>query len=208
MAADRTLGRVGARGRLAAWLVLGVVASGCRGCGGESEVKPGASAPGSATSARAAGVNVPRLAPGPPSRPSPLSSDPLWTEAAAGDTLDLARLANREGAAGLIEGLELGGTPALTALGALPEAEDAELALRRLCELLPAVPPGELEPLLRAVHGVVARPPRQAEKLDPGGYAECGRALDRLVQSGALSPALRDLALSARQLAAEHGVRE
>ncbi len=207
MAGSRTLWRVGVRGRLAAWLLLGVVASGCRGCGGESEVKPGSSAPGPATSAVAPGVGVPQLRPGPPSRPSPLSTDPLWTEAAARDSVDLARLADREGAAGLLEGLELGGTLALTALGALPEAEDGELALRRLCELLPAVPQGELEPLLSAVHGVVSRPPRQAEKLDPGGYAACGGALDGLVQSGALSPSLRDLALSARQLVDEHGVR-
>jgi len=195
------------RSRLAAGLLVGLVAGGCR-CGrGESEVKPGSSAPGPASSATAPGISVPRLLPGPPSRPSPLSSDRLWTEAAGGDSVDLARLADREGAAGLLEGLELGGTPALTALGALPEAEDGELALRRLCELLPAVPEGELEPLLRAVHGVVARPPRQAEKLDPGAYTACGGVLDRLVQSGALSPSLRDLALSARQLVAEHGVR-
>jgi hypothetical protein len=121
--------------------------------------------------------------------------------------VDLARLAEREGAAGLLEGLELGGTLALTALAALPHADDGELALRRMCELLPAVPAAELEPLLRAVHGVVARPPRQAEKLDPEGYVACGAALDRLVQAGGLSPAMRDLALSAQQLVGEHGVR-
>jgi len=193
--------------RLAVGVLVGTLASGCW-CGrGDSEVQPGATSPGPATSAAAPGISVPRLRPGPPSRPSPLSSDPLWAEAAAGDTLDLGRLADREGAGGLLEGLELGGTLALTALQALPHAEDGEVALRRLCELVAAVPSDELEPVLRAVHGVVARPPRQAEKLDPGGYAACGGALDRLVQSGALSPSLRDLALSARQLVDEHGVR-
>jgi hypothetical protein len=133
----------------------------------------------------------------------------MWKQASAGDSLDLQRLANREGAAGLLEGLEAGGTLSRTALAALPYAQDGELALHRSCELLRYLSePADLELVLRAVHALVSRPPPQAERLDLTGYRECVAPLEALRARPTLPAPARDLAASARSLLAEHGVRQ
>src|SRR5690242_15940198 len=57
-----------------------------------------------------------------PAKESERAKDELWRRALDGDPVDLARLADREGAGGLLEGLEEGGPIGLTALAALPSA--------------------------------------------------------------------------------------
>src|SRR5262245_43150428 len=89
--------------------------------------------------------------------------DELWQRAAGGDAVDLARLADREGATGLVEGLDEGSSLAMVALDALPFADDAEAAYGRLGEILRQVDPAESGPLIRAVGGIARRPLRQRE---------------------------------------------
>ena len=108
---------------------------------------------------------------GPPRAPTPLSSDPLWQRAARGDVIDLTELADREGAGGLFAGVELGGTVGLTALSALPHAEDAEIALGPLCNLATRMPPERVAPVLVAIQAILRRPPRPTERLDAEGLA-------------------------------------
>jgi hypothetical protein len=149
-------------------------------------------------------VKVPDLSPGPPPSPSRRSSDVLWREAGRGDVVDLERLANREGALGLLDGVSEGRDVGLTALLALPHADDAELALARLCAILGVVPS---RAVLSSVHGIVARLPEPTERLDPGGMAACGPALSRIAAAPDQAPADRDLAQSALVLIAEHAPR-
>lgn len=120
--------------------------------------------------------------------------------------IDWMRLANREGAAGLLEGLDVGRTVGLTALAALPHAPDAELALGRLCELLggDATAPEDPHPaVLRSLHGIVARPPEPREALATSGYAGCLPVVERLTKAP-LDPERHDLASSALGLLIEH----
>lgn len=145
-------------------------------------------------------VAVPSLDPGPPARPTPLASDALWTRAAGGDPIDLERLANREGSRGLLEGFDAGGTLALTALAALPAADDAPLALGRLCAVLPRVKPAAVGPLLVAVQAIASRVPAPAERVDPRGASSCRPVLDALAASSGVAPHDRDLASSARAM--------
>lgn len=146
---------------------------------------------------------MPDLRPGPPKKPSPLTGDALWREAAGGAPIDLQRLAVREGAAGLMQGVEAGGTLALTALRALPDAADAELALPRLCRILGDASPRQVAPVLEAVQAVVAQPPRPVEALDPEGMRSCAPVLEKLEKNADLTPHERDLAASARSMLAE-----
>lgn len=117
------------------------------------------------------------------------------------------RLANREGAAGLLEGLSVGRDVGLTALAALPHAEDGELALGRLCELLMGEADEPANPnlaVLRSLHGIVARPPEPREALAASGYAGCLPVMERLAKSPNLDPERHDLASSAAGLLLEH----
>src|SRR5688500_484367 len=98
------------------------------------------------------------LSPGEPASPNRFGGDALWQRARGAQEIDLMLLANREGALGLLEGLRVGRSVGLTALAALPHAEDGELALGRLCGLLASGKEPSL-PVLSAVHGIVARPP-------------------------------------------------
>jgi hypothetical protein len=173
--------------------------AGCR-CSSRARRTPEAQAAASA-------APVPDFTPGPPERVSPLTQDALWKRAETGDDIDLARLAQREGARGLMRGVEAGGTLGLTALRALPRANDAELALGRLCEILHTGDAEKLEPVLRAVQAIVAKPPRGVEQLDPEGMDSCAPVLAALVQNPRLSPSERDFALSARAMLAEHAVK-
>ena len=183
-----------------------LLALGCRCRQSDTAEEAGARAPAASRGAAAASVRVPDFAPGPPAQPSELAKDALWKDAQRRQPIDLQRLANREGAAGLLRGVELGGSLGLAALAALPYADDGELALGRLCEITRAGGPARLEPVLRAVHGVVSRPPKQAERLDLDGYRQCASALDQIKGKAGLSLRARDLALSARAMLAEHGI--
>ena len=144
------------------------------------------------------------LTPGEPEKGGHFGSDRLWRRARAGEPHDLAALARREGALGLLEGLEVGRSVALTALAALPHAEDAELALERLCELLEERDGDPREPILLCVHAIVAEPPPQAEELDNSGYIGCLSVMRKLARPGVLEGTHHDLAESSVELIEEH----
>lgn len=146
---------------------------------------------------------------------SPRASDPMWLRAKDEDPLERARLAEAVGAAGLLEGVEDGGEIAEVALGALPLADDGELALRRLGELAIVrleAPPGagaaaarpSLAQILEAILGIAGQPDRQREPLDREGARACGQALLVIAGRAGADPAARALAVSAaRAMAAK-----
>jgi hypothetical protein len=131
--------------------------------------------------------------------------DARWQRAAGDDPLDAARLAEAVGAAGLLEGIDEGGEASRVALLALPHADDGELALRRVCELLAASAPGKAEPVLEAVLGVAGQPRKQREPLDPEGARGCGDVLVRIAADAARPRPERALAVSAARAFAEKG---
>lgn len=135
---------------------------------------------------------------------SRFESDALWQRASKGEEIDLLRVAQREGAAGLLEAVEAGRSPALTALAALPYADDAELALARLCELAHAMGKNPAQPLVAAIQGIVAEPPNQREPFSVAGYAECLPVMQRIAKLPALDSKRHDLASSATELLIEH----
>jgi hypothetical protein len=145
----------------------------------------------------------PRFEPGGSTRATALEADPLWQRAARGDVIDLTHLADREGAAGLLAGAELGGSIGLTALAALPHAEDAEIALGPLCGLAERMPPGQAGPVLSAVEGILRRPVRPTERLDAEGLLACRAGLPRLETSAKLAPVDRDRVGTSRALLEE-----
>lgn len=103
----------------------------------------------------------------------------------------------------MMQGVEAGGTLALTALGALPQADDAELSLGRLCGILRDGAPRQIGPVLGAVQAIIAEPPRPVEALDPEGMHGCAPVLETLERNANLTPHERDLAASARAMLAE-----
>src|SRR5687767_3875976 len=104
-----------------------------------------------------------------PAQESERVKDDLWRRALERDPIDLARLADREGAGGLLEGLEEGGPIALIALAALPFADDADVAFQRLSEIVRQLDPASTRPVLETLVDMAARPRRQTEPLDPSG---------------------------------------
>jgi hypothetical protein len=130
-------------------------------------------------------------------------SDELWSRAASGDPVDLARLADREGAGGLLEGLEEGGAVSLTALLALPFADDGELAYGRLAEIMRQLEPAAAQPVISAVRALAQTPRRQTEPLDPAGMRACGDALLSIARDTQLAAKLRAPAISAARLLVE-----
>jgi hypothetical protein len=177
-----------ARSRSAHALFLFTVASACHGSSGTAgDAAPPHFGPSSAESAR--------------------TKDDLWHRASDGDASDLGRLADREGAAGLLEGLEEGGTIGQTALLALPFADDAEASYARLGEILSHIDSGESAPFIAAIGEIARRPSRQREVVDPPGLRACAQTLLVFAQRTALSRELRAPAISALRLLAErHGV--
>jgi hypothetical protein len=157
----------------------------------------------SAVAREPAQSKLPVLEPGAPDEPTPLASDLLWQRAAAGDPIDLQRLADREGATGLLAGVAAGRSIGLTALSALPYAEDGELALDRLCSLALRVTGGGRRALLVAIHGVIAAIPPDRERLAAEMLRACAGQLGQLATDPGLARADRDLAQSART-ALEH----
>jgi hypothetical protein len=133
--------------------------------------------------------------------------DDLWRRAVDGDAADLGRLADREGAAGLLEGLEEGGPVARSALAALPFADDAEAAYRRLGEILGQMKTAESAPYLSAISGIARRPLRQREPVDPPGARSCAATLLVFARRMNLPGDLRAQAISTlRLLADRHAV--
>jgi hypothetical protein len=184
------------------WACLGtVLLLGCaRARGGPAEPLAAPTAAGAGTDASGP---LPRLEAGPSVRPTPLAADPLWQRAARGDVIDLARLADRAGAMELLESVELGGTIGLTALSALPFAEDAELALGPLCELARRFPAERVGPIARAIEAILSRAPRPTERLDGAGLVACRSQLAGVEVAARLSPGDRDRIANARALLEE-----
>jgi hypothetical protein len=135
------------------------------------------------------------------------AKEELWRRAEDGDAVDLARLADREGALGLLEGLEEGGPVGIAALKALPFADDAEAAYAKLGEILRQINPAESLPFLTAIAGIARRPVRQAEPVDPPGLRSCASALLAVAKRADLPKNMRVEAISTLRLLAErHGV--
>jgi hypothetical protein len=142
--------------------------------------------------------------PGKPDRTGRFASDLAWQRASSGEPHHLAILANREGAMGLLEGLLIGRSIGLTALAALPYADDAELALGRLCEIAERRGDDPPEAVLESVHAIVARPPTQTEELDNSGYIGCLSVMKKLAEPGLLKGHRLDLAVGSVELIEEH----
>jgi hypothetical protein len=140
-----------------------------------------------------------------PAAESERAKEELWRRALDGDAIDLARLADREGAGGLLEGLEEGGAIGLAALAALPWAADADAAYQRLGEIVRQLDPAQTGPVLQAIVGMAARPRRQTEPLDPAGLRSCAEALVTLAERKSLPKTVRAPAISALRLLAERG---
>jgi hypothetical protein len=114
----------------------------------------------------------------------------------------------------LLEGLDEGGpwlgrTPAAhdsiatAALLALPFADDAEAAYRRLGEILGQIEPAESAPVVMAIAAIARRPLLQREAIDPPGIRSCASALLVLARRTNLANELRAPAISALRLLAE-----
>ncbi|XYH92337.1 thiamine biosynthesis protein [Sorangium sp. So ce1128] len=162
------------------------------------ERAPGASAaPPSSTAAPASAA---------PRPPSPRLTDPRWRRAAGDDPLECARLAEAEGASGLLAGLEDGGDIAVAALRALPYADDADLALGPLAERARAAPLPSLPPLLDALLGIAGRPPRPREPLDPDGARTAAAVLVELSGRRDVPAEQRAVAISAARALADKGL--
>jgi hypothetical protein len=143
-----------------------------------------------------------------PTKESERAKDELWQRAASQDPMDLARLADKEGAGGLLDGLEEGGPMGLVALGALPFADDAELAYQRLGEIVRQIDPVESSPVVAAITAIALRPRRQAELLDPPGLRSCALALLDVAQKKSLTAGVRAKAITALRLLSERGAVE
>jgi hypothetical protein len=133
--------------------------------------------------------------------------DDLWRSAIDGDDGDLARLADREGAQGLLDGLQEGDAIGVAALRALPFADDAEAAYERLGEIVKQIDSRQIGPVVRAIDAIASQLPAQTEPVDPAGRVSCARALLDLAKNKALAPAVRAQAISAlRMLCEKHAI--
>lgn len=137
---------------------------------------------------------------------SPRAADARWIRATGGDPIDLAALADAEGAAGLLDGIEDGGPIARTAVRALPYADDAPIALGRLGELARRGGARVVDHVLAAVVDIAARYPPQRDPLDPSGALRCANALTDISEDSQSSARSRSLARSALQMLVEHGL--
>jgi len=120
-----------------------------------------------------------------PAEPDPrFAADAFWTTAADGDPFDLSALADHEGAPGLLEGLEQGGQVGRAALLALPYADDAPLAYRRLAEIALQTKDDTQLDVLTVLRRIAEESRAGGEPLDPGGPEACVDAM-RLIAKGA-----------------------
>lgn len=138
---------------------------------------------------------------------SAVSDATLWRAAleAPDDTIELARLAEAEGASGLLVGLEEGGAVGVVALAALPLADDAELALPRLSEIIVQVDAAALAPIFDCIEGIVQRPRTQTEPQNPLGQHAAFDALLDLARRESLAAEHRARAVSVARLIAARG---
>jgi len=129
--------------------------------------------------------------------------DELWKRAVQGDPIDLGALADREGAAGLLAGVEQGGDLGVAALHALPYADDASVALRRLGEIALQTDGAVQKDVVDVVERIAARPPTQTEVLDATGARACADALLEISRKSGISKETRSRAISALRLLAD-----
>lgn len=127
------------------------------------------------------------------------------------DPLELQRLGLDAGATELLEALDEGGRVAAIALGALPFAEDALLALGPLCDRALSVGAGAsnsprtgealptLEALLEVVRKLAQRGPEGRELADPDGVGRALAGLAKLAEDDGLPAETRALAADALQ---------
>lgn len=135
----------------------------------------------------------------------PFDRHPAWRAAmeTPDDDLVLARLADAEGAMGLLRGVDEGGAPRRVAFLALPHAEDAEAALAHLAGLALRIPDHELGGLEDAVQGIVQRRRRQVEPAHAAGLRAAYEAMATLASRDALSAPLRAKAVTTARLVAD-----
>jgi hypothetical protein len=129
--------------------------------------------------------------------PAPYSDDPLWLEAARGDDIDRARLAQRETARMLLTAIERGGSLGRTALRTLEFAADRLVIQADLCGLAVRAEATSLGPLMEALLEALSNAPRNEETEDARADAECLRVFAEIQQRPNVSSADRDLAQGA-----------
>jgi hypothetical protein len=122
-----------------------------------------------------------------------------------GDPLDVQALAQAEGAAGLLEGVEDGGDLFRVACDALPFAEDADLALGRLGEIALLEDAALSDAAVIVISRIARRPPSRGEPLDPDGVASAARAVLTLATRADLPRPRRSHAISAARAFADRG---
>jgi hypothetical protein len=143
---------------------------------------------------------------GEPPGGSPRRQDTRWQRALAGDPLDVRALAQAEGAAGLLDGLEDGGELFRVACEALPFADDAEIALGRLGEIALLDDAALSDAAVATIHRIAAGPPSRGEPLEPDGVAAAARAVLAVAARASLPRERRARAVSAARAFAERGV--
>jgi len=129
--------------------------------------------------------------------PAPYAGDPLWLEAARGDDIDRARLAQGETARMLLAAIERGGSLGRTALRTLEFAADRLDIQADLCGLALRAEATSLGPLLEALLEALSNAPRNEETEDARADAECLRVFTQLQQRPNVASADRDLAQGA-----------
>lgn len=156
--------------------------------------------------------NRPGLAPPPanivpdakPKEGSVVTVKESWQRAmnAPDDPIELTRLAVSEGATGLMAGLEEGGASSVVALAALPFADDADLAMGRLAEILLQADEKTAPLVIASIAGVAQRPLRSTELLDPLGAHAAFDACVVVAKKDKLPAEIRAQAVSAGRLIA------
>ena len=106
----------------------------------------------------------------------------------------------------MLEGVEDGGSFFRIACEALPFADDADIALRRLAEIA-QLDDAELSfEAIVTIHRIAARPPSRGEALDPEGVAAAATAVLAIASNATLPRERRSRAVSAARSLAERGV--
>ncbi len=178
------------------WLPLAVISTvsltmGCEQCQGPSSplLRDAAAAPNFTTEF------IPK------DKDAAMTDSLLWEQAArTHDAIDLGSLADRQGAAGLLEGLERGGDTGRTALLALPYAKHAPLAYRRLAEIaLQTTAKTQLE-VLGVIEQIALTHRVTMEPLDPAGTVLCANALKEISTKASVPEINKNAALSTTRL--------
>jgi len=127
-------------------------------------------------------------------------ADSLWKEANTGTEIELQRLANREGSAGLVSAASRNDEWSIVAVRAMPFTDDALMALAFLCDSA-RTGTGQYErAVLEALHAIIAEPPRDTEDLASEGIPVCRAHLPSIAARADLEASARDLATSALRM--------